>query len=267
MSENKYQNIKNWIKKNGYPFEMQVAKSFKKAGFEISQSVMFKDEESGKYRETDLIAHETKNIKNVWFNISFIVECKKSNEKPWIVFKNSEQYTLINKRYPVLISNNGQKLIESIIKFSDFRSPLLFPEIKDSGYNIVTAFNSKSDTAYSASQSVIKACEYLLKKSNESSKRFCNLYVPIIAIEGDLFESFLDSGNNIELQQVNSSSIISTKSFEEQNSNLLRIVTSSYLDDYTEGLKCQITELLEKYSKQLEVSLNNHPTNSKNFVI
>jgi hypothetical protein len=268
MSDKK-QKIKNWIEQNGYPFEMIVAKSFKEAGFEISQSVLFKDEETGKYRETDIIAHETKNIRNVWFNISFIVECKKSNEKPWIIFKNNEQYTLLNKKYPVLITKNGNILIDSIIRNSQYRSPLLFPPIKDSGYNIVTAFNTKSDAAYAASQSVIKACEYLLSKSNESSKKFCNLYVPVIAIEGELYESYLNSDNKLELNEVDSSSIISTKSFEENNSNYIRIVSSKNLDDFTLKLRKEIDELLDKYSNQLEVTLHNHPVNKtdKHFVI
>ncbi|MEG9329229.1 hypothetical protein V6B16_14915 [Salinimicrobium catena] len=268
MSDKK-QNIKNWIEKNGYPFEMMVAKSFKKAGFEISQSVLFKDEETGKYRETDIIAHESKNIEKVWFNISFIVECKKSNDKPWIIFKNNEQYTLLNKIYPVLITKNGNILIDSITKNSQFRSPLLFPEIKDSGYNIVTAFNSKSDTAYSASQSVLKACEYLLRKSNDSDKRFCNLYVPIIAIEGELFESHMDSNNDLELNEVDYSSVISTKSFEEKNSNYIRIVSSKNLDNFTLKLRNEVDELFDKYSNQLKITLHNYPVNktNRNFVI
>jgi len=262
----KIQNIKNWIEKNGYPFEMLVAKSFKDAGFQISQSVLFKDEETGKYRETDIIAHETKNIENVWFNVSFIIECKKSTDKPWVVLKNLNQYTLLNKRYPVLISRNGNKLIELIQSKNSYKSELLFPNIKNSGYNIVTAFSSKSDSAYSASQSVIKACEYLLKKSNNSHKRFCNLYVPIIAIEGDLYESYLNTQNEIELEEVDDSSIISTKSFDEQNSNYLKIVSSNNLDKFTNNLKSEVDKILLKNIDELKETLKNQPTNNS-FII
>ncbi len=249
------------IKKNGYPFEMLVAKSFRKSGFKISQSILYKDFETEKYRETDLIAHTTKSVNGVWFNITFVVECKKTTEKPWIIFTNKDLYTVQNNKYPILASTNANRLINHISKNNKFKSPLIFPKIINSGYSIVTAFNEKSDIAYSASQSVIKACDYLVSKSNSSNQNFCNIYIPIIAIEGELHEAFLNDNDEIELIQVDWSTVISTKSFDEQNSNLITIVSSNNLEAFTQELNKQSMEFYEKYSTEIELISNNYPTN------
>lgn len=257
----KIENIKAWINKNGYPFEMQVAKSFKKSGFEISQSILYKDFETEKYRETDLIAHTTKSVNGIWFNITFVVECKKTTDKPWIIFSNKDLYTVQYNKYPIIASTNANHLINHIFKNNDFKSPLIFPKIVNSGYNIVTAFSEKSDIAYSACQSVIKACEYLVSKSNTSNKKFCNIYIPIIAIEGELLEAFLNDKDEIELVQADWSTVISTKSFEEQNSNLITIVSSNYLENFTKKINDQTIEFYDKYSNEIELISNNYPTN------
>lgn len=257
----KIESIKSWINKNGYPFEMQVAKSFRKAGFEVSQSILYKDSETEKYRETDIIAFVTKSVNGVWFNLTFVIECKKTTDKPWIIFSNKDLYTIQNSKYPIIASKNANKLIDSITKNNNFKSPLIFPEIINSGYNIVTAFSEKSDVAYSASQSVIKACEYFVNNSNKTSRKFCNIYIPIIAIDGELHEAFLNDDDEIELLQVEHSTVVSTKSFDEQNSNLITIVSSNYLSKYTKLLKKQTLDFYKKYSNEIETISNNYPTN------
>ena len=253
--------IRKWIKKNGYPFEMQVAKHFRNSGFAISQSIMYRDSETNKYRETDIIAHRTKSFNGVWVNITFVIECKKSSDKPWILFVNKHLYSLQYSKYPVLASYNASRLIKRIETNNSFKSPLIFPTITNSGYNIVTAFSEKSDVAYAASQSVIKACEYLVDKSNASVKKFCNIYIPIIAIEGQLYEAFLNEADEIDLNQVYCSTVISTKSFEEHNSNLISIVSSDNLKKFTDNLCTQVDEFYRIYEDDINQIAQLHPTN------
>lgn len=52
--------VKDWIQKTGFPFEMEVANAFVNAGFMVAQSVYYRDNELGKYREADIIAHSYK---------------------------------------------------------------------------------------------------------------------------------------------------------------------------------------------------------------
>ena len=180
MSE-KINKIRDWINKGGFPFEMKVAKIFNESGFQIGQSVLFRDSDTEKYRETDIIAFITKSIEDVWFNITFIIECKKIINKPWIVLKKSPSYKVHKEKILTFGSNNAMELIQKISKNKRFQSPLIFPNISECGYNVVTAFSEKNDSSYAASQSVLKAIEYLVKQSNVSQKKFCNIYIPIIA--------------------------------------------------------------------------------------
>lgn len=259
--EDKIDRIKKWINKGGFPFEMKVAKAFKEGGFQIGQSILFKDSETGKYRETDIIAHVTKSVEKVWFNLTFVVECKKVVGKPWIVLKSDSEYQTQKDKLPIFGSNNAQLLIKKIHSESKFRSPLLFPDLTNYGYNIVTAFSEKNDSSYSASQSVIKATDYLVNKSNESNSKFCNIYIPIIAIEGELYDGSLTSDNEIKLEEKSVSTFVSTKSFEENGLSVLTVVTEKKLAEYIKELKTECTNFFEKYDKELRDIAKSNPTN------
>lgn len=93
--------VEKWILKNGYPFEMKVAQAFKSEGFHVSQSILYKDNDLNKYREIDIIAHTNKLVNGVWINLTYVVECKKSTDKPWVVFKNKDLFNLQSNRYKI----------------------------------------------------------------------------------------------------------------------------------------------------------------------
>ena len=124
----KIDKIKNWINKGGFPFEMKVAKAFKKSDFQIGQSIMFKDVDTEKYRETDIIAHVTKGINNVWFNLTFVIECKKIIGKPWVVLKSDSPYQIQKGKLPIYGSRNAQILIKQLNENKKYRSPFIFPD-------------------------------------------------------------------------------------------------------------------------------------------
>ena len=46
--------LKKWLNEQGYPLEMQVAESFRKAGFDVSQSDYYLDPETNILREIDV---------------------------------------------------------------------------------------------------------------------------------------------------------------------------------------------------------------------
>ncbi|WP_159473621.1 hypothetical protein [Chryseobacterium sp. 18068] len=260
MSE-KISKIREWLNKGGFPFEMNVAKIFNESGFQIGQSVLFRDSETAKYRETDIIAFITKGIDDVWFNITFVIECKKITNKPWIILKKSPSYKIHKEKILTFGSNNAMELIQKISKNTSFQSPLIFPNILECGYNVVTAFSDKNDSSYAASQSVLKAIEYLVNQSNMSRKKFCNIYIPIIAIDGELYESFLDSNNEIEIEEKRISHFLSNKSFEENGLSVLNVVTSNEIANYVKELKNQCDNFFIKYEKELKDIAKSYPSN------
>lgn len=264
--ESKIEKIKNWINKGGFPFEMKVAKAFKESDFLIGQSILFKDPESEKYRETDIIAHISRKFGDVWFNLTFVVECKKTVGKPWIILKSDPPSQIQKGKLVIFGSRNAQVLIKKLEEIRTYRSPLVFPDLSNYGYNVVTAFSEKNDSSYAATQSVLKATEYLVSKSNESMVKFCNIYIPIIAVEGELYEGQLNHHSEIDVEEKHKSTFISTKSFEEKGLSLLTIVTSEEIEDYIKNLKKECDLFFENYKIELEELSLSNPTNSESFI-
>lgn len=256
--------VKTWILKNGYPFEMKVANLFKKSKFKVSQSVLYKDIDTNKLRELDIISYSNIEINNVWFNFTFVVECKKSTDKPWVVFKNDNLNNPQLERYKPFATRNGEILINKAKVLKNKNFELLFPNLHKSGFNLVTSLKESKDLAYSSTTSLLKACKYLTEKFNDSnSVRACNIYIPLIVIEGILFESFLDIKDELILKEVDYSSILNTKVFSEGNSNVITIVSSKNLEEYIEKIKETTILFFKTYEKEIEeVSISN-PTNER----
>jgi hypothetical protein len=76
-------NIRNWLRTEGYPTELNAAAILRAVGFEVRQGMHYIDPDSSKSREIDLVclARDPRGIAQ----LSFVAECK-SSAKPWIVF-------------------------------------------------------------------------------------------------------------------------------------------------------------------------------------
>lgn len=255
--------IKEWINKNGYPLELKVAKSFSKSGFSVAQSISFVDSTTKKVRETDIIAHITKQINDVWVNLTFVIECKLSIDKPWVSFHNDDTSNFAENTSPILTTNNGHILLNKIREKSDFKSRLLFPDNNKMGYSIVRALGNGKDMAYSAVQSVLSATEYFIDKSNQSSKKFINIYFPVIVIEGKLYKAEIDLKGNIQVNKISETQISTVKSFAEQNSTYVNIIEFAKLDSITQDLMNECKLIFEKYDAELKLVTEKHPTNNR----
>ena len=84
MLDNK---VLEWIKKTGFPLEMQAASAFRAAGFEVRQSYTYPDPQSDKGREIDVLAQDPDWIGVI--EVSFVLECKASS-KPWVVLTSED---------------------------------------------------------------------------------------------------------------------------------------------------------------------------------
>lgn len=259
--EEKEKRIKNWILKNGYPFEMKVASLFQKNGFKISQSVLYKDSDTNKYREIDILAYHNKIVNGVSFSFSFVIECKKSTDKPWLVFKNSDLINNKLNRFKAFATNNAHLLIDKTKADKILRN--VFPSIENAGYNVVIAFKESKDLAYSATTSLIKACKYIVNKFNLSTIKQCNIYIPVIVIEGELYNAYMDANEEIIFEKVGKSSVMNTKVFDElEFSNIIRIVSSSNIELFVSQLKAEIDDFFKSYDFVLKEVSKSNPTNS-----
>ena len=79
--------VLDWIKKTGFPLEMEAASAFRSAGFGVRQSFTYTDPQSEKGREIDVLAQDPDWMGVI--EISFVLECKASS-KPWVVLTSED---------------------------------------------------------------------------------------------------------------------------------------------------------------------------------
>lgn len=74
--------IKKGIIKSGFPLEMRISNILSKQGWRYSMNSLYADFETGKYRESDIVAEKTIN----GISVHLIIECKKSEETQLILY-------------------------------------------------------------------------------------------------------------------------------------------------------------------------------------
>src|SRR5258708_2022098 len=78
--------VEEWLKKEGWPFEVRVGREFAKHGWKVRHGEYYRDPKGGGAREIDLIATVGHEGKEHPFNLEVVVECKTSRDKPWVGF-------------------------------------------------------------------------------------------------------------------------------------------------------------------------------------
>ncbi|MDQ5930488.1 MAG: hypothetical protein QG594_2276 [Bacteroidota bacterium] len=249
--------IKEWLLKGGLPFEMEVSNMFLDAGFTVAQSVYYKDIDEGKYRETDIIAYLCKIINGVFVNLTFVIECKSSTDKPWIILKNDRLSNSVDSDNRIYFSDKFKSSMAMIKNSKKYKSDLIFKNNTKYGYAIVTGLNSGNDRAYEAIQTTLKSCEhFVISTDNSKREKVCNLYFPTIIIKGKLFNASMLENNELELKSINREQVILSRSFHEYNNSIIRIFNEENLKQNIQELKISCEEFFEKYELELKNGIN-----------
>src|SRR5687767_1963194 len=106
--------VLDWLEKQGYPLEMHVAEEFRKAGFEVTQSEFYLDPDTNQPREVDVLATNYVEITPTErvVRIRFVIECKRSRDKPWVMFvpPDTEPYRSLPVVRAMVANNQGKAL-------------------------------------------------------------------------------------------------------------------------------------------------------------
>ena len=87
-NDEEIQKIEQDIRLSGFPLEIEVSSVLQKDGWHVRNQVFYIDDEEGKTRTVDVIAHKAFFEKIGDYdrlNMTLVIECKKS-EKPWVFF-------------------------------------------------------------------------------------------------------------------------------------------------------------------------------------
>lgn len=209
VPEDQHQQLLSWLEKHGYPFELEVGRAFKSHGWSVDHSSWFGDPESGKPREIDIVARLSASTKLGHERAEWLlaVECKSSKDKPWIVFTTSEPDigSLLRHSADVLSTCAIQRVPTEVF-------PSLLYVGPRHGHGIVKAFSEGKSgdptSAFAALRGVVSAAASIGKhfenvwSERDSDTAFVTVVVPIIVLDGDLFEYTLEDNGNSDLSKI-----------------------------------------------------------------
>jgi hypothetical protein len=196
--------IKNAIKKSGFPLELKIGNSLEKLQWDYSIGNIFRDFETGKYRESDIVAEKIIN----GILVKLFIECKKSDDKQLILYapknhKNSIIVRKLLKTYPKIKFRNPQYDAKSV--FAEFQNlPLYDSKVPFAKSLIVT----KGDTVTEDNIKFVSSINGLVKNSvitidddsygiNERT-----LYLHFFIFEGQLFQLSNSETEDFDLQEI-----------------------------------------------------------------
>lgn len=257
--------VEEWLGKQGYPLEFVTANMFHQNEFQVIEGYYVRDPKSGVQREIDVLASiGTRVATGVFGGVStfelqiyHVVECKWSNDKPWIVFTSKNQ--VIDPTfsiYQTIGTPTGKAILwvwasdESLYPLSLFHTP------SKPGFGGRQAFSEKSDVFYATMQSVSSASLGLAASLNSPNPYFyvdrqVAIIFPVIVLDAPLFEAYFDSetGQTI-VEQVSHARIHWRGADLSSDIVAIDLVTADHLKDFVE----QRAEEVKGFLGKVEIS-------------
>ena len=239
--------IKNWLSEQGFPLEMQTASIFRKAGFEVRQSNIYSDPETGKSREIDILAINP-DVMGVT-QIVFVVECK-SSKKPWLLMSDPQVLSGYHRvrAFAAVNQNAVEAMVDDSVLYPLIEKCPWFSKDGLTGYSLRTAFSEK-DIAYEAASSAANAAFAYVKRAKNYQQRIA---FPVIVIESPLIRCSLADDGEIQTEE-----LLEGEVFFQHDDNqacCIRVVTLAGLAKFVQqGL--EVASILREHLFNAEVKL------------
>jgi hypothetical protein len=247
-----------WLSSQGSLLEMKVAKRFSENNFEVISSSIYEDPITKVGREIDVIASKGKLLeKHIVWDITFVIECKYSKDKPWVLFRSSEQ-KIYGKNYDITFRSASYHaqvmLLELETSSNDLKGNFLF-SFNNNLYYGLKRVHSESDRmvneAINQVCNAVHARRLMIDSFNTSLITNLELQFPILVVQGNLFEAYLDDRFELVLNEADFGHFFTTRPELGNKRFYIDIVTLDYLDEYIKKISQAAKEILS-YSDCLE---------------
>jgi hypothetical protein len=248
------QKIKQDIKLSGFPLEIKVSSILEKDGWNVRNQAYYIDEEKGKLRTVDIIAHKAffEKIGDYdQFNLSLVIECKKS-DKPWVFYTTPrDKPTPIDIILLALIKQfTNPDILKSLafVKWLQHECHYCYEKQEEHAVISHEPFTKgKGREILGATYQVTKALKYQLNEFRRAASlvQMYPIFIlyPIIILDGHLYRSKPQNGD-MELQR--SSSLQYFISRKEMY--VIDLFESDYLPEFLKKINNDITSLKEALS-------------------
>lgn len=214
MSEDKKKKILDDIKRTGFVAELNVASVFLKNSWLVNHNSSYLDKDQEKSREIDLVAQKFDFEPRYGFRQDFYTAIEvKSSKKPWIIFTGtrsekltSEWASLFSIKNLLLIKHLGSHEIQTNFMRAGqerigtafheaFKSPNQPSQIFDAVISVCKAVTFMKDN-FEQIKGVVENTPY-----NPKEYHFLGVFVPLIIVDGELYEAFLDNAGEVVLEE------------------------------------------------------------------
>lgn len=253
--------VKAWLESQGYPLEFYVAQLFRQAGYQTIQSEYYEDTEINEQREIDVVAHmdSSSNTEKYIVRIEFVIECKSSLDKPWILFTGGSSIASPAQVSQRAASDLGEDLLMELCQSKKVQELDIFKLDRRPAFSMTQAFTTGKDITYSAASAVSKATWSIIKETDRHSDFTIPIYLiafPIIVIEGKLLEASLNADNVLTVKQIESGTMLWRKQFVANPHTIIKIIEKKSLINYITNIKksCEVffehaNNVIEKYKR------------------
>lgn len=230
--------VKEWLRGQGYPLEMSTALECVRAGLHVVRSEYYVDPVTQKSREIDVVAWRqgpvvTDGRASAVVRVKLVIECKSGQEGPWVVFTVRDR--LSNRAFIAQQPSNklGGKILTALASHSQAHSWPLFRLPPKIGYGGVLAMKSKgeNDAVYAAVAGVSTATSAMLL-GQPARIRLAEVIFPVVVTAAPLFEAYMDKGNDIVVEAVDSTVIAWRNPMVGQPHTIVRLVTASAFNGF-----------------------------------
>jgi hypothetical protein len=231
MSENIEDKVRSWLETQGYRFELMVARAFQSTGFSVTVSEFSRDPDTGTPREIDVVAsHSSRLTPANYFDLNFVIECKHSRDKPWVVFRSNggikpTKTTEFLYRFATRIGHVA--LLEMSIG-DQVQATGLFSLPQSMAHGVTRAFEDKTDLAYDAVTKVCSGPSALVADDTSS----CAIAFPVVIIQGRLFECTIRDTTELDIAEVNRATVFWRRPTTQSSQVPVDLVTEKSLEDY-----------------------------------
>jgi hypothetical protein len=258
--------VKDYLSRNGYPFEMFVAKEFKSAGFEIYQSIIYKDRETGKDREIDVVAYYTRYYKDIQFSFKVLIECKYA-KTPWVLF-TGENLGFSNLPIEAFYCSNfaGRKLLEVLSSIPTFEFANPFKLEKRVAYGLVETSGSadekikeqeKRNNSFKAISTILNALMH--EKDKPTQGKIFEIMIPVIAIKGKLFECYLDTSNTEYIDEINEGQFLYKSNIYPQVYPMIEVIVGDKVGELAKKIFEDLDRIYSDHYEYIYDLIDNYP--------
>ncbi len=126
-------------------------------------------------------------------------------------------------------------------------------------YGLTQALTQGKDVCYSAVTSISKAVLSIVSELDGNKRQrtgnVCSIILPVVVIEGQLFEVFLEGQSDVAINSIESGTLLWRNPIVGKPHTIVNILTSTGFDQYADDALTSIEGLFELTGKKLYMSL------------